>query len=236
MGSDLDFLLEKMDSTANTWQRTGDRRYIFLQCYTLMSRNMVHGIHQNRFADASWVQNLMIIFARYYFDALYKYNIHPDQAPAVWRHTHELTRDNEINAVQHLMLGINAHINYDLPLSLFDCLCTQWYKLNEFKKAERRKDHNEVNKIIAETIDLVQDNIIAPHSPFFKFVDIALGKIDEWMISSMVSSWRSRVWEVSKELINHCHDEGTRNSIISKNEMHTLRIAESILLGRKTIE
>jgi len=66
------------------WEDAGDRRAIFLGCYTLMTRNMLAALDAGRFRDARWVGALLERFADYYFDALAACEAGDPAAPIVW--------------------------------------------------------------------------------------------------------------------------------------------------------
>ena len=63
------------------------------------------------------------------------------------------------------------------------------------QRVQRHADHELVNRIIGETVDAVQDQIIDRHSPWFDFVDKLLGPVDEWLTSRLISHWREEVWD-----------------------------------------
>lgn len=194
-------LLTRMFAQAETWESKGDQRYIFQRCYGMMSSNMARAIEEGRFADAHWVERLMLRFAEYYYDALELYEQNHPDTPAVWRQVHEAAHNKRLHVMQHLLLGINAHINYDLPLALYDGLHIEWPALSETDRKTRQTDHETVNLIIAETIDSVQDNVIEPRSPLMALVDRIMGRMDEWLLSQLISGWRGEVWRVAIELL-----------------------------------
>lgn len=120
---------------------------------------MLAGVGQTRFRDGPWVERLLQHFAGYYFDALDLYDQERPDTPPVWKQTHDATRNDRIMILQHLFLGINAHINYDLVLTLVDVLGPDWAHLGDIEKRARYDDHRMVNTIIGETIDAVQDQV-----------------------------------------------------------------------------
>ncbi len=189
-----DPLLDRMTARAAEWEVCGDKRYIFLQCYTLMTSNMLEAVRQGRFSDPVWVENLLRSFAGYYFDALSMYEGQPDQTPAVWKQAHDASCTGKLHVMQHLLLGVNDHINYDLVLALYDEIAADWQVMSVEQRTMRKSDHDQVNRIIAETIDRVQDEVIEKHSPFMAVVDRLMGRVDEWMLSELISGWRREVW------------------------------------------
>lgn len=224
-----DLLLCRMFAQADAWETLSDRRYIFLRCYGMMSRNMANAIDEGRFSDAQWVEQLMQRFAMYYFDALELYEQNHPGTPTVWRQAHTAAREKSLHILQHLLLGINAHINYDLPLALYDGLHREWPALAEAEQQTRRSDHETVNQIIAETIDSVQDIVIEPQSPFMAVVDRLMGRMDEWLLSQLISGWRAEVWHVTLDLLAAAGPE-QRETIRQVQEQKVLERGKELTL------
>ncbi len=221
-------LLQKMTKESSDWENSGDRRHIFLQCYTTMSRNMYCSIEEKRFSDPQWVSTLLVRFSDYYFDALDLYHSNQPKAPSVWRQAHDAAKNPETNVLQNLLLGVNAHINYDLPLALYDCMEQEWLKLPLKKRTMRKQDHDLVNQIISSSIDDVQDSIIKPLSPTLAVLDKIMGRMDEWMLSKMIGSWRSSVWEISQLLLEAKTPE-LREEIRQAQEIQVLNRGEKLI-------
>lgn len=195
-----DPILIKMSQYVENWKSAKDPRYIFLSCYHLMSTNMVSAISKKEFHDVVWVDKLLRRFADYYFEGLTCYDC-GGLTPKVWDRAHKATRDNDLSELQFLILGVNAHINYDLVLALYDLLKPEWNTLSETQQKYRYEDHHHVNYVIASTIDRVQDEILEPLNPKLKWVDTLLGRMDEYLISKLITSWREDVWENTQMLL-----------------------------------
>ncbi|MFO7824811.1 MAG: DUF5995 family protein [Cyclobacterium sp.] len=225
---DVQALLVNMQDRVENWKNTGDQRHVFLGCYSMMSHNMYTALTKEQFLNADWVGRLLLRFSEYYFEALAHYEENPKVSPAVWRQVHDASLNPEINVTQHLLLGVNAHINYDLPLALYDCLVESWNQLSEPDKHSLRTDHELVNEIIADTIDAVQDSIINPSSWSMAAIDVLMGRLDEWLLSKLISSWRNEVWEVNLELLS-CPTEEQRNRIRKAQEIRVLRRGEQFI-------
>lgn len=191
-----------MQRRADAWEQAGDRRYIFLRCYSMMTANMLEALQQDRFHHRYWVENLLHLFADYYYLALEAYEYDPASAPRVWQDAHEKCAQPDLNVLQYLLLGINAHINYDLVLTLYEVLNPEWSSLDLLEQKARYTDHCLVNQIIAETIDEVQDEVIERVSPALNWVDRLLGRLDERMLSALINHWREEVWEYALDMVN----------------------------------
>lgn len=198
--SPTDPVLVKMVQYTDDWKAAKDSRYVFLSCYHLMSMNMVSAISNNEFHDSVWVNKLLHRFADYYFDSLTCYDC-GDLTSKVWENAHKATCNKNLSELQYLILGVNAHINYDLVLALFDLLKPEWKSLSETQQQQRYEDHKHVNHVIASTIDRVQDEILEPLNPMLEWVDSLLGRMDEYLISKLITSWRENVWENTQMLL-----------------------------------
>lgn len=196
-----DPLIQRMSSLITQWEQAHDRRSIFLSCYRLMTTNVLVAVDEHRFHDGQWVSRLLHHFAKYYFDALELFNLHSADTPQVWRLVHRAARQKKVMTLQHLMLGVNAHINYDLVFTLYDLLAPEWKTLSPEQRQQRLADHTLVNTIIGESIDAVQDQVIDQHSPWFKLVDKLLGPTDEWLTSHLIAHWRTEVWTNTMQYI-----------------------------------
>jgi hypothetical protein len=187
-------IVKRMTTLVDQWEAARDRRAIFLGCYRLMTLNMLDAIDAGRFHDGVWVSDLLQHFTDYYFNALALYEQSDVATPPVWQLAHDATRDEAVTTLQHLLLGVNAHINFDLVFTLVDQLTPEWADLSLERREQRHADHELVNRIIGETVDAVQDEVIDRHSPWFEFVDKMLGPVDEWLTSHLIAHWREEVW------------------------------------------
>jgi len=223
-----DPIMIKMDSLVSNWEKEDDKRIVFLKCYKMMTENIMTAIGNNEFIDNKWADKLLHRFAEYYFIALDEYE-QGETCPSVWTIAHKAAAKEEHFILQNLLLGINAHINYDLVLALVDVLKPEWNKLSEEMKKERYKDHCYVNDVIAKTIDSVQDEIIETQKPYMDIFDKLLGTVDEWIISKFITNWRNEVWESALSILS-ADDASKEKEIIHNIENLTLSRADKILL------
>jgi hypothetical protein len=226
---------DRMQSLIQQMENASDRRAIFLRCYLLMTQNMLKAIEVGEFTDPSWVSTLLDRFADYYFDALNAYELNSPATPAVWRLTHRAAGRSETLVLQNLLLGINAHINYDLVLTLVEMLEPEWRKLALQQREERYADHCHVNHIIGQTIDTVQDEVVEDYSPLLDVVDKMMGRIDEWLISRLITDWRDEVWDEAIHMLETA-DPDERQRLRQQIEEAALKRADTILLNRSGID
>ena len=160
----------------------------------MMTRNVLAALAGNEFHDPAWVRHLLVHFADYYFRALDAYEADEASAPAVWACAYRAAAHHNAPAVQQLVLGVNAHINYDLVFATADLLADEWAAMSVEERERRQADYNHVNAIIGRIIDQVQTEILNRREPALALMDALLGPLDEWLVEAEVSRWRDRVW------------------------------------------
>lgn len=185
-------LMHQMQAQIQSWKDTEDHRAIFLTCYAMMTQNMLQAATDGEFEDDQWVLSLTHTFAQYYFEALAEYE--NQGTPPVWTTTFETAQQRRAHVLQNLLLGVNAHICYDLIFALADSIQDEWADLSEDKRSIRYRDYCHVNEIIGATLDAVQDEVVGIYSTHMIVIDQAFGRMDEWMIHTMITRWREQVW------------------------------------------
>lgn len=223
--------LHQMSELLAGMDKTADGRAAFLRCYSMMSQNMVSAIDDGAFNDPEWMRRLIDHFAWYYFQALEKYDREKPSAPPVWSLAHDTACQGTCSILQKLLLGINAHINYDLVLALTDLMDEEWKKHTPALRNSRFEDYCKVNEIISQTVDSVQDLVLETHSPEMELLDVAMGRVDEWLISRLIRSWRDEVWEQAAIFLENA-DPAARQQLRDQLEERTLARADAILLKK----
>ena len=214
----------QMDEWITHWEQNNDRRAIFLRCYRMMTANMLAAVERDEFFDGAWVDHLLHRFADYYFEALQAYERGEKTMPSVWQAAFWAAGNKAYPPLQNLLLGVNAHINYDLVLTLEELLQPEWQSLDPARRAMRQTDHNRVNRVIAATIDAVQDEVLEPAMPVMQAVDALLGRMDEGLISGLISRWRGKVWQHAVYLVEASSEE-ERSAWVQRVEREALQTA-----------
>lgn len=218
-----------MQTYLQAWKRADDRRAIFLNCYLLMTQNILTAIHHQEFHDNNWVNTLTHRFAEYYFTALTAYESQQPTTPKVWQLTHEAAKDAQTYTLQNLFVGVNAHINYDLVLTVVELLDSDWPTLSPTQRTTRYQDFIQVNEIIARTIDAVQDTVVEAFTPRLDLLDKLMGPIDEWLVSQMIGQWREVVWQTAVAILN-APSPTEQEKIRQQMEVRALKIAQALLV------
>lgn len=105
---------------------------VFNTTYLLITQAVYTKFGQQYFDDDKRMAQFDILFAQYYFDALYNFANNQPCAPA-WQLLFTQCQKNKLMQWQYLALGVNAHVNNDLPLTLHDFQPEHTY-LHDFQK------------------------------------------------------------------------------------------------------
>lgn len=117
----------------------------FPAMYARVTDRIRAGIADRRFADGERMERFTTTFAGWFLRARRGTGPVPD----CWRATTDVADDPRLLIVQHLLLGINAHVNYDLANVVVE-LVPRGGDLEAL-----HPDFDAVNDVLAETLPLV---------------------------------------------------------------------------------
>ncbi|TFV50439.1 DUF5995 family protein [Blastococcus sp. TF02A_35] len=149
MGPSVDALVLRMGALAEELERAGDPACFFLGTYLRTTRAVAAALAAGRFEDPAWVARWDVDFADRYLDALAAHRADPPSAPAPWRRA--FAADPHLRPEGHVLLGMNAHINYDLPQSLVAVIPPGDFADPELL-ARRHRDHGRIDGILARRV------------------------------------------------------------------------------------
>ncbi|HZB94624.1 MAG TPA: DUF5995 family protein [Herpetosiphonaceae bacterium] len=226
-------LTTRMETLVERLELAGDARCVFLRCYAMMTARMLQTLDEGGFYDTTWVRTLLDHFENYYFAALDAYECGAASVPAVWKRTHALAGE-ATPVLVNLLLGINAHINYDLALAIADLLAPAWSGLSPAQRHLRYEDHVLVNQVIARTIDEVQQVIAERYAHLLGWGDAFCGPVDEWITAQCIGAWRDDVWEHVLRLVA-AGSADERETIRQEIETAALRRVDLLTLGENCL-
>lgn len=135
-------LLAAMDGDA-------DPARFFLGTYLRTTQAVGAALGSGRFEDADWVSAWVVDFADRYLHALRGFRAGDAGVPRPWQLAFGADRDLPPEA--HVLLGMNAHINFDLPLSLLAMVPPEEFA-DPFRLDRRRRDHERIDGVLAARV------------------------------------------------------------------------------------
>jgi hypothetical protein len=218
----VDDLLAVMHRHLAAFDRAGDHRAAFLRVYATMTASVREQVQRGGFLDPDWIREVTLRFAWWYFDALDR----GDQAPPAWACAFAVARRREGFALQDILLGINAHINNDLPLVVAAMLEREdprdplaWYR--------RRFDHDQINRILARIIPTVEAVIARHDARWIRTLGRVAGRLDQTMATFGLIHWRDNVWK-NALLLRAAASEAERQTVIRSIQEDAHHVAEAI--------
>ncbi|HEY0126660.1 MAG TPA: DUF5995 family protein [Blastococcus sp.] len=142
-------LVARMESLLAPLEEGRDPARFFLGTYLRTTRAVATALAAGRFEDPSWVAAWDVEFACFYLDALELHGKAPEAVPAPWRLA--LGADPGLPPEAHVLLGMNAHINYDLPQSLVAVIPPGDFA-SPFLLDRRRRDHERIDDVLASRV------------------------------------------------------------------------------------
>jgi hypothetical protein len=180
-----------------------DKRSIFVTAYRTITLELQRRIGASRFEDNAWVSRYLLAFANLYRRALHAYEQPGREAvPLPWRIAFEAAASGPALLMQHLLLGINAHINHDLALGLIEVTIDP-------QRESRRRDHTAVNAALEQATDPVQQRLAQLYAPGLQLLDGACGVLDERVTNFSFAKARDCAWSSAVRLAD-CRDDASR--------------------------
>lgn len=140
------------------------------------------------FANPSFVNSEVAVFARLYFDAYDAWQAAKmASVPGAWRVAFEAGANREVSASGNLLLGINAHVQRDLPFALYRMGFGQ------------RVDHNRVNEILNRVASPLIAEIARRFDPTADDGDLPTS-FDDMTLFQLIVSWRETAWRHAEAL------------------------------------
>jgi hypothetical protein len=158
----------------------------FAAVYHHMTAAVRDAVAAGQFENNARMEQLDVLFAQRYFEAFDAWRA-GQPCTQSWQLAFDAAADPKASAMQHILLGINAHINLDLGIAAArvrpqDAI----YAL--------RADFDRINGIIASLVDDMQQRLADVWLPF-GWLDFLLKTNDEGWINFSIHVARGAAWQ-----------------------------------------
>jgi len=203
----VEALLARMDALLAPLEERKDPIRHFLATYrrtTLQVRDMI-GRHE--FTDNEWVEDWDIAFANLYLDAVEAWEA-GGRPPGPWQAAFGVTREGpRLPPLRHLLLGMNAHINYDLPQSLLAVITDDEFD-DDTVVARRAADHARMDQVLVDRVQPEDVELAKVEEPGDRtWLDRALTPFNRAGTKRFLKESRRKVWRNAK-LLSAARREG----------------------------
>ena len=194
----IDEVLEALDGIIKQAEDNNDTAGFFAALYRKVTARVKLGIANNEFEDGPRMGQLDVIFASRYIDAhvAWKNN---QPLTASWKKAFNITTNYWPIVLQHLLMGMNAHINLDLGIA-----AAQVSANNNINALQN--DFNKINSILSSLVTEVQ-NELADIWPRLKWILQKTKNADDFMVDFSMQLSREGAWNFAVSIAGKPVDE-----------------------------
>ena len=190
-------VVDRMTALLDTMPESLESRRSFLATYLRTTRAVGSATAAGEFEDPVWVEAWDVVFADLYLDALESdLSSDPDRrAPRPWRLA--FGAPEELAPLRHVLLGINAHINYDLPQALLGVISDAEFA-DPMLLASRARDHERIDGVLSGRIAAEDAELASQKAK--SVLDRALTPLNRRASTRFLREARQKVWHNTLEL------------------------------------
>ncbi|HEX8053641.1 MAG TPA: DUF5995 family protein [Thermoleophilaceae bacterium] len=180
-----------------------DHRGVFATTYLELTRQYRDDLKagmKNQLQDLKYLYREVAVFANVYFETFKRFKRGED-VPEAWRIAFETARSGEVNGAQDMLLGINAHVQNDMPFVIAAL------GIRARDGSSRKPDHDVVNDVLDRAYERVVAEVSARYDPFVSTTNAPWNPGDDVAGLEMVRVWRENVWRNAERLVNAASDE-----------------------------
>jgi hypothetical protein len=191
VATDIDGVLAELRTVVDRAEAASDRIGLFAALYRQVTLAVAKAITDGVFDDGPRMNRLDTAFANRYLAALHACQApgDPGTAPRCWQLAFEAAARPESVIVQHLVLGVNAHINLDLAVAAARTCPGPAI-------ADLKNDYDRINGILASVMGGLQ-HTVERFSPVLGGLDVVLGRLDDTILGFDLETARSEAWDAA---------------------------------------
>jgi hypothetical protein len=211
----IDEVLIELDSIVEICSREQICDGYFAVLYRLVTRRIKEGIENDEFMDNKRMEQLDVLFAKRYIDAFHAYRKEKPVSSS-WNESFDAGKESRYVVLQHLFLGINAHINLDLGVAASETMAGKdLYGI--------KKDFDSINAILESLVDGVKANIGKVSPVFWWLIGFTRGR-DELLLNFSIQIARDGAWNFAGEV----HHSSDRDRLILERDANIARLARRL--------
>jgi hypothetical protein len=187
----IDEVISALEIIIAESEQKNDPAGYFAVLYQKVTIKVKEGIASGYFDDGPRMEHLDVVFAKRYLDAWFSFQ-KGENTTLSWQKAFELSTHYQPIVLQHLLMGINAHINLDLGIAAA--------KVSEGKNInDLENDFNRINEILSALVYEVEEDLSAVW-PTLKFILKHSGKVDDFLVNFSMKLARDGAWKFATQL------------------------------------
>lgn len=187
----IDEVIAEMEAIIQECMDTNNRAGYFASLYYTVTCRIKKGIEDKEFEDNARMERLDVAFANRYLEAWHIWK-RGEQPSLSWKAAFEASQHWSPVVLQHLLLGMNAHINLDLGVATVETM-----KGEDIKGIHR--DFNLINTILASMVYKVISQLNQV-SPFMSLLGFHATNTNMMLVQFTIEQARDGAWVFAEEL------------------------------------
>jgi hypothetical protein len=196
--ADVGGALVALETVAARLYERGDARAAFPEVYGLITRSVHDRIREDRgfFLEPSFISRLDGRFCERYLDTLAWSLSGARQDCAAWGIAYGYLARRSTTPFQDVVLGISAHINFDLAIGIHQTLVERGHQRDAQMLERVARDHDAVNGILQVAIPECFERLVERHGcrTAAALSGRAARAVTYPMVLRVLTAWRRQVW------------------------------------------
>ncbi len=212
----IDEVISTLENIINDSKKNNSTLGYFAALYQKVTLKVKEGIENNIFDDGLRMEKLDVIFAKRYIDAYYAYQ-NNEEITESWKVAFGISTNYWPIVLQHLLIGMNAHINLDLGIAAAEV--SKGKNINDLEG-----DFNKINDVLSSLVNEAE-NDLAEIWPTLKIILKNVRKVDDFLVDFSMKIARDGAWKFAKSLANNQPDI---NVLITERDLKVAKKATII--------
>ncbi len=187
----IDEVIHELDEIIDWAVESNSRAGYFAALYRKVTVAVKTQIAAGFFEDGPRMERLDVIFANRYLDALARYRAY-EPTTRSWKMAFDALENWPPIVMQHLLVGMNAHINLDLGIAAAQAAPGD-------ALADLRTDFNRINTVLAGLVAEVQAELVDVWPPLGFLLALAR-QSDDVIVNFSMTHARDAAWRVAERL------------------------------------
>ena len=213
----IEEVIEQLDTIIEECLTEDSKLAFFPILYRKVTIAVKRGIENKEFDDNERMERLDVVFANRYLEAYHQYKsgVKPTDS---WQMAFDEGFAFRPIVLQHLLAGINAHINLDLGIAAAEIAGPDLAAL--------KGDFYKINSLLSSMVEGVQQEI-GRISPVIGLLDLLAGKLDERLVDFSIQIARDGAWDFAKEY--HQAGLSQKSELIAKRDHSIAWLGKDIM-------
>jgi len=214
----IDEVLARLEAIIADCAKTNNRAGYFAALYYKVTASVKDGIQKGQFQDGKRMENLDVIFANRFLTAYDQWK-NNTKATGSWMVAFDATKRSSVLVLQHLLLGMNAHINLDLGIAAAEV--TKGQDLQNI-----HNDFDSINSVIsALTYQVISE--LDRISPLLSLMGLHATNYNSILIQFSIGNARDGAWCFAEELASKTGND--YDNCISDRDKNIAQLGQSLI-------